>query len=265
MVKEILLRAVRRAMPVHQEWGGVEALYGRLSGGHFIRVERTPDTIDLVNDLPYDQYVLDFTLDDGTVKTVTYVLEEVVGAINVHCEDAVPGLQLCFRFPANYECPVWFHNLDTKRLQPAVEFKPTEPGIISPQMRVKITEVGEKIAGSEELYFSVKTHKQFHRDLLTFPDNPDRPRRNLSWFGEDIVVEAIIDRVNGTFRTEASDLAGNPRNDFGAAFEFIYSAVGGKNHRDKGVEIDLSATAPLHPKTKQYPTPRVDKRAHFKK
>lgn len=263
MVKEILLRVQRRAMPVLPERGGVEAIYARLPGGRFIRVNGAPDQIDLVNDLPFDQYVLDFTLEDGTVKTVTYVLEEVVGGIIVHCEDPIPELQMCFGFPRTFECPVWYHNLETKRLMPVVEFKPTEPGVIDSRLRVKVTEVGERLAGEDSLYFSVKTFKQFHRDLLTFPDSPDRPRRNMSWFGEDIVVEAILDRTNGTFRAQTNDFEGNPRDDLGFSVEIV--AILPDSHRAVGKEIDLSATAPLPQKTKQYPTPRTDKRAHFKK
>lgn len=263
MVKEILLRVVRRAMPVDPERGGVEAIYARLPGGRFIRVDGAPDLIDLVNDKPYDQYVLDFTLEDGTVRTVTYVLEEVVGAILVHCEDPIPELQMCFGFPNTFECPVWFHNLETKTLQPAVEFRPTEPGVIDSRMRVKVSEVGERLAGEDDLYFSVKTYKQFHRDLLSLPDNPDSPRRNLRWFGEDIVAEVVIDRVNGTFRAFAYDGAGNPRKDLGFAVEII--AQTSSNRRDVGTEIDLSATAALPVKTRNHPVPRVNKRAHFKK
>lgn len=263
MVKEILLRVVRRAMPVNPERGGVEAIYGRLPGGRFVQVNSAPDLIDLVNDIPYDQYVLDFTLEDGTVKTVTYVLEEVVGAILVHCEDPIPELQLCFGFPRTFECPVWFHNLETKTLQPAVEFRPTEPGTIDPRMQVKITEVGEHLGGDDDLYFTVKTYKQFHRTLLAFSDNPDRPRRNMRWFGEDIVAEGVIDRENGTFRALAYDLAGNMRKDLGFAVEI--SVQTSNSRRDVGKEVDLSATAPLVPKTRNHPVPRTNKRAHFKK
>jgi len=263
MVKEILLRVVRRAMPVHHEWGGVEALYGRLPGARYIPIHAAPDLIDMINDLPFDQYVLDFVLEDGTVKTVTYVLEEVVGAILVHCEDPVPELQLCFGFPTSYECQVWYHDLGRKRLEPSVIFKTTEPGIISPSIRAKVREAGQRLSGEDSKYFTVNTGRFLHRDLLALPEDHDRFRRYISWFGEELVLEAFIDRAKGTFRAEAYDLAGNPREDMGFGFEFVCNVA--NDRRERGTEIDLSATAPLPQKTKQYPTPRTNKRAHFKK
>lgn len=264
MVKNISLLSVKRAMPPHPVFGGVEAVYARFPAGVFLRIDGVAGMPDTLNDRPYDQYVFEVTLDDDSKKQLTYTLEEVVGGINVYCDETIPGMQVVFAFPSNYECPLWYHDHEAKRLNPVVVFKPTEPGVISANLRAKTAEIGEHIAGTELSYFSVKTGKQLHRDLLALPDEEDHYRRYITWFGEEMVIDGYVDRLQGTFRAEAHDLEGNPRKDMGMAFDFVYSVVGGKQRRDKGVEVDLSATAGLPQKVKHYPTPRANKRAHFK-